>query len=48
MRDETGTPEDSSAAMTTNAPPWHVLSVKVISQGKSKWFSTTAFMASQT
>lgn len=34
MRDETGTPEDSSAAMTTSAPPWHVLSVKVISPGK--------------
>jgi len=34
MRDETGTPEDSSAAMTTSTPPWHVLSVKVISPGK--------------
>jgi hypothetical protein len=34
MRDETGTPEDSSAAMMTSTPPWHVLSVKVISPGK--------------
>lgn len=34
MRDETDTPEDSSAAMTKSAPPWHVLSVKVILPGK--------------